>query len=101
MKVTNYKKIDKIEFLYPELMAKDADAKLRKLFEQMQLTKDLIFEASMAADELRDRLEELEAEWNTAMNFANVTYVTEEKPEVRGEIHLGFNFGTDINKNIH
>ena len=101
MKYTNYRVIDKIEFKYPELMAKDADTRVRKLFEQIQLTKDLLGDAVVVAEELRNRLDELEKEWETMSSLVKVTYKVEERDEVRGEINLGFNFGTDVNKHIH
>ena len=101
MKYTNYRGIDKIEFKYPALMAKDAETKVRKLFEQIQLTKDLLGDAVIVAEELRTRLDELEKEWETMSNLIKVSYKEEEKEEVKGDIHLGFNFGTDINKHIH
>ena len=101
MKYTNYREIDKIEFKYPELMAKDADVKVRKVFEQIQMTKDLLGDAVIVAEELRTRLDELEKEWETMSNLVKVTYKVEEREEVRGSINLGFNFGTDVNKHIH
>ena len=101
MKYTNYRVIDKIEFKYPALMAKDAETKVRKLFEQIQLTKDLLGDAVVVAEELRTRLDELEKEWETMSNLIKVTYKVEEREEVKGDIHLGFNFGTDVNKHIH
>ena len=101
MKYTNYKAIDKIEFKYPALMAKDADVKVRKLFEQIQMTKDLLGDAVIVAEELRTRLDELEKEWETMSNLIKVTYKEEEREEVKGNINLGFNFGTEVNKHIH
>ena len=101
MKFTDYKQIDKIEFLYPELMSKDAKERVRKIHEQIQLSKDLLVDANTVANELRKKIISLEKEWELLSPLMKVTYKTIEKEEVRGEINLGFNFGTEINKNIH
>ena len=101
MKFTDYKQIDKIEFLYPELMSKDAKERVRKIHEQIQLSKDLLVDANTVANELRKKIISLEKEWELLSPLMMVTYKTIEKEEVRGEINLGFNFGTEINKNIH
>lgn len=101
MKFTDFKQIDKIEFLYPELMSKDAAARMVKLHEQIQLSEDLLVEANKVADELRKKIVEYEKEWNTIAPLCKITYKQVEKEEVKGKINLGFNFGTEINKHIH
>lgn len=101
MKFTDYKKIEKVEFLYPELMAKDAKERIMKLHEQIQLTEDVLAETNAVADELRKQLVEYEKEWDTISPLIKVSYGQIEKEEVKGEINLGFNFGTEINKHIH
>lgn len=101
MKFTDYKQIDKIEFRYPELMSKDAKERVRKIHEQIQLSEDLLADANAVADELRKKITALKKEWELLSPLMMVTYKTIEKEEVRGEINLGFNFGTEINKNIH
>ena len=101
MKFIDYKKIEKVEFLYPELMAKDAKERIMKLHEQIQLTEDILAETNTVADELRKQLMEYEKEWETISPLIKVSYGQKEKEEVKGEINLGFNFGTEINKHIH
>ena len=101
MKFTDYKQIDKIEFLYPELMSKDAKDRVRKIHEQIQISEDLLAEANIVADELRGKIVALEKEWELLSPLMKVTYKVVEKKEVKGEINLGFNFGTEINKHLH
>ena len=101
MKFTDYKQIDKIEFLYPELMSKDAKERVRKIHEQIQLSEDLLAETNAVAEDLRKQIISLEKEWKLLSPLMKVTYKVIEKEEVRGEINLGFNFGTEINKHIH
>lgn len=101
MKYTNYRKLDKVEFLYPEWMSKDAEARLRKLFEQIQLTKELLWETVQTRNELQQELEELEKKWAKMSSFAKITFAEEEKDEIKETVHLGFNFGTEINNNLH
>lgn len=101
MKFTDYKQIDKIEFLYPELMSKDAKDRVRKIHEQIQISEDLLAEANIVADELREKIVTLEKEWELLSPLMKVTYKVVEKKEVKGEINLGFNFGTEVNKHLH
>lgn len=101
MKFTDYKQIDKIEFLYPELMSKDAKDRVRKIHEQIQISEDLLAEANIVADELREKIVTLEKERELLSPLMKVTYKVVEKKEVKGEINLGFNFGTEINKHLH
>ena len=101
MKFTDYKQIDKIEFLYPELMSKDAKERVRKIHEQIQLSTDLLAETTLVAEDLRKQIASLEREWELLCPLMKVTYKVFEKEEVKGQIKLGFNFGTDINKHIH
>ena len=101
MKFTDYKQIDKIEFLYPELMSKDAKERVRKIHEQIQLSTDLLAEMTISCEDLRKQIAALEKEWELLTPLMKVTYGVVEKEEVRGEINLGFNFGTEINKHIH
>lgn len=101
MKFTDYKQIDKIEFLYPELMSEDAKERVRKIHEQIQLSTDLLAETTLVAEDLRKQIASLEREWELLSPLMKVTYKVFEKEEVKGQINLGFNFGTDINKHIH
>lgn len=100
MEFTNYKQLDKIEFLFPGLMAKDADAKIRKIFEQLQMSKELLAEANKVSEDLRERIKALEKEWETVMPLIRVTYKTYEKEEIKNRTNIGFKMGTEINKNI-
>ena len=101
MKCTDYNQIDKIEFLYPELMSEDAKERVRKIHEQIQLSTDLLAETTLVAEDLRKQIASLEREWELLSPLMKVTYKVFEKEEVKGQINLGFNFGTDINKHIH
>lgn len=100
MKFTNYKQLDKVEFLFPELMAKDAEAKVRKIFDQLQMSKELLAEANKVSEDLRERIITLEKEWETVMPLIKVTYKTFEKEEIKNRTNIGFKMGTEINKNI-
>jgi len=101
MEVTNYREIEKIKLLYPELMAQDAEYKIVTLFNNIQHLKDTIATRSMALEELRKLLKQSEQKWQILQNLIEITYKTTEKEEVKGEINLGFNFGTEVNKHIH
>lgn len=100
MKFTNYKQLDKIEFLFPGLMAKDAEAKIRKIFEQLQMSKELLAEANKVSDDLRERIITLEKEWETVLPLIKVTYKAYEKEEIKNRTNIGFKMGTEINKSI-
>lgn len=101
MKFTDYKQLDKVEFLYPELMAENAEDRIRKMFEQRVMLEDLLADTCKSADDIRKRIAEIDKEWELISPLVRVTYKTFEKEEVKGEINLGFNFGTDVNKHIH
>lgn len=101
MKYTNYKKIDSIEFLYPELMSKDAQTAIRSLFEKMQMTKEMISETSMLLEELKKQFDEYDKKWNKLSSIAKVKFAVEEKGEIKNTVNIGLKMGTEINKNIH
>lgn len=101
MEITNYKAIKDVELLRPYLMAPDAKETIIALFNKIQELKDTISMLCMAAEEKRKELAEREKEWNSLQDLIKVTYETTQKEEVRGDICLGFNFGTEINKHIH
>lgn len=101
MEITNYKAIKSIKLLHPELMAPDAEEKIIALFNSIQKDKDAISDACMAVEEMRNVLEAKEKEWDRLQDLIEVTYETKYKEEVKGEICVGFNFGTEINKHIH
>lgn len=101
MKVANFRELDKVSFVYPELMSKDAELKVKNLFVEIQLTEDLLAEANKVSDELRARLKYLRNQWAALQSLVDVTFKTEEKKEIKNDVNLGFNFSADINKNIH
>ena len=101
MEITNYKAIKKITLLHPEIMAPDAEEKIIALFNDIQQMRDTISDAYMAVEKMREELEVKEKEWNKLQDLITVTYETKYKEEVRGDICLGFNFGTEVNKHIH
>lgn len=101
MKVTNYKKLEKVEFLYPSLFAPNAEEQVKDLYAKIQKGKELLSEANAVADDLRKNILDMEKEWNNLMNVAEVTFKTEDINPIKETINIGFNFGTEINKNIH
>lgn len=101
MEITNYKVIEKITFHHPELMAPDAEEKIIALFNDIQQRKDAISDACMAVEDMRKELADKEDEWDMLQELIDVTYKTEYKEEVKGDICIGFNFGTEVNKHIH
>ena len=101
MEITNYKVIEKITFRHPELMAPDAEEKIIALFNDIQQRKDAISDACMAVEDMRKKLADKEDEWDMLQELIDVTYKTEYKEEVKGDICIGFNFGTEVNKHIH
>lgn len=101
MEITNYKAIKKITLLCPEIMAPDAEEKIIALFNDIQQMRDTISDAYMAVEKMREELEVKEKEWNKLQDLITVTYETKYKEEVKGDICLGFNFGTEVNKHIH
>ena len=101
MEITNYKAIKKITLLHPEIMAPDAEEKIIALFNDIQQMKDTISDAYMAVEKMRDELKVKEKEWNKLQDLITITYETKYKEEVKGDICLGFNFGTEVNKHIH
>ena len=101
MEITNYKAIKSVKFLNPEVMAPDAEEKIIALFNDIQQRKDAISDAFMALEEKRNELEDKEKEWRRLQDLIEITYETEFKEEVKGDICIGFNFGTEVNKHIH
>ena len=82
-------------------MAPNAEDTIIALFNEIQELKDSISTLCMAAEEKRKELAEREKEWNSLQDLIEVSYETAEKEEVKGDICLGFNFGTEVNKHIH
>lgn len=101
MKYTDYTKIKKITFKVPEMMSPSAEEETINLFNSIRELKDEISDLRMAADQKEKELKVLESKWNILNSLMDIEYETIEKEEVKGEINVGFNFGTDINKHIH
>ena len=101
MKYTNYKKLEKVIFRYPDLMEKNAEDKVKALFKDMEHTRELLADANSVADEYRKHLTDLEKQWQAISNMADFVYKTEDREDNTNEVNIGFNFSADINKNIH
>ena len=101
MRIVNFKELERIDFYYPEFMAEDAETKLKNVFVEIQFTRDLLAEANKVSDDLRSKLKELEKQWAIAQLLGTPIFKTTEKPEIKNEVNLGFNFSADINKGIH
>lgn len=100
MKYTNYSKIKKINFRYPEIMAKDADSLVKELFEKLLTCKDMLAEANSVADGIRKTIKSLEEEWAAIQPLIDVVYETEDREEIINKVNIGFKMGTEVNKNI-
>lgn len=101
MEITNYKAIKSVKLLHPEVMAPDAEEKIIELFNDIQQRKDTISDACMAVEKMRKGLTKKEEEWSRLQDLIEITFETKFKEEVKGNICIGFNFGTEVNKHIH
>lgn len=97
----DYTKIKDIKFKFPELMGENSKSEILMLFERIANLKNTISDLRMEATEREKTLKELEKEWNTILPLLDIEFETKEKEEVHGEINIGFNFGTEVNKHIH
>lgn len=101
MKYTDYTKIKKVTFKVPEMMEANAEEEVIRLFNDIQALKDEISDLRMEATKKDKDFKVLEEKWNLLLPLLDIEYETKEKEEVKGEINVGFNFGTEINKHIH
>lgn len=97
----DYTKIKDIKFKFPEIMGENSKSEILMLFERIANLKNTISDLRMEATEREKTLKELEKEWNTILPLLDIEFETKEKEEVHGEINIGFNFGTEVNKYIH
>lgn len=101
MKFTNFKKIKRVTFKYPELMDKDSEQKVIDLFNTINTLKDNISDIRSEANLKEKELVRLQEEWNTINKLIIVDYETYEKEVINNEVNIGFKFSADINKDIH
>ena len=101
MKYTDYTQIEDIKFKYPDLMSEDAKNLIMWKFREIHNIKELIANANAAAADLGKKLKSLERDWQAVQPLIEVTYKEVEKEDIHNEVNIGFNFNSEINKNIH
>ena len=98
---TDYEHIKKVTFKVPDMMTENAEKEVINLFNSINELKKEISDLRMEATCLDKDLKVLEEKWNLLLPLLDIEYETKEKEEVKGEINIGFNFGTEVNKHIH
>ena len=101
MKFTDFKKINKVTFKYPELMREDSEQQVIDLFNRIYSLKEEIADIRTEADSKEKELLELQKKWNLIKDLISVEYETYEKDYTVESLNVGFKFSADINKNIH
>lgn len=97
---TDYKEIEKIEFIHPEFMSADAEQKAINLFNEIERTRDEIYSLREELDKMEASLALKEKAWENLENQMIVTFKTIEKDYKINKTNIGFNMSAEINKNL-
>ena len=82
-------------------MTNKAEEEVINLFERIKALKDEISGLRMEALKKDKELKILQDKWSLILPLLDIEYAMKEKEEVKEEINVGFNFGTEINKHLH
>lgn len=98
---TDYESLKDVTFKVPELFTDKSKEEVMALFSEIKELKSNIYDLRTKANLLEETLKEKEKKWELLLPLIDLEFNTVEKEEVKGEINVGFNFGTEVNKHIH
>lgn len=101
MLVTDYNNIKKVTSKVPELTKENIEESTIKLFNNIKALREKIYTLRDEISKYEKSLKDLISTWELISPILDIEYETVEKEEIHNQVNIGFNFGSEINKDIH
>lgn len=89
MYITDNNIIDKATPLYPELMSKNAESKIKKLFYDMKAKEKELSKARMQVHSLEQEVKTLQDSWRKQSAMFDIEFAKKEIQEIKEQVFFG------------